>query len=363
MIRVRDGVERLVPYDPGKPIEELEREKGIRAIKLASNENPLGPSPKAVEAIRRAAEKVHRYPDGACYYLRQRLSEFLGVSGKNLIFGNGSNEIIEILMRTFLEPGDEVIYAWPAFVVYKLISQAMGLRAVEVPLTEDLRHNLSAMADAISDRTRMVFIANPNNPTGTIVTGEEVERFLERVPEDVIVVVDEAYYEFAKDFDDYPDLLEVAVSGDRNLVLMRTFSKAYGLAGLRIGYAVSNEVIIDYMNRVRQPFNVNLVAQEAAIAALEDQEHVEKSVALVREGLKYLYAALSEMGLEYVPTYTNFLLIKVGEGRRVFEALLDRGGIVRAMDGYSLPEYIRVTVGLPEENEAFVKALKEVLGR
>ena len=363
MLRVREGVRDLVPYDPGKPIEELERERGIKAVKLASNENPLGPSPKAVEAIKRAASKVNRYPDGACYYLRRRLAGFLGVGEGNLIFGNGSNEIIEILMRTFLETGDEVVYAWPAFVVYRLISKAMGLKAVEVPLTEDLRHDLKSMAEAVSSKTRMVFIANPNNPTGTIVTADEMEAFLNDVPDDVIVVVDEAYYEFAASSPEFPKLVERAVSGKKNLILMRTFSKAYGLAGLRIGYGISNEELIDYMNRVRQPFNVNLIAQEAALAALDDQEHVKRTVNLTKEGLEYLYRELEAMGLDYVPTYTNFLLVKVGRGREVYEALLDRGVIVRAMDGYSLPQYIRVTVGLPKENERFIQALREVLGR
>ena len=361
MLKIRPELEDLVPYDPGKPIEELEREKGIKAVKLASNENPLGPSPKAVEAIRQAAFKVNRYPDGACYYLRKKLAKFLGVGEKNIIFGNGSNEIIEILMRTFLEPKDEVVYAWPAFVVYKLISKAMGLKAVEVPLTEDLRHDLDAMAEAITERTKMVFVANPNNPTGTIVKKDEVGRFLSRIPDHVIVVFDEAYYEFACDEPDFPDLKEMAVRGERNLILMRTFSKAYGLAGLRIGYGISNETIIDYMNRVRQPFNVNLLAQEAALAALDDQEHVKKTVELTKEGLSYFYRCFEEMGLEYVPSYANFVLVKVSKGREVFEKLLDRGVIVRAMDGYSLPEYIRVNVGLPEENEKFINALKQVL--
>ena len=362
MLKVREGVRDLVPYDPGKPIEELEREKGIKAVKLASNENPLGPSPKAVEAIKRAAERVNRYPDGACYYLKGKLASFLGVPRENIILGNGSNEIIEILMRTFLETGDEVVYAWPAFVVYKLISKAMGLKAVEVPLTEDLRHDLPAMASAVTEKTKMIFVANPNNPTGTMVNADEVRAFLKDLPEDIIVVFDEAYYEFARGFPGFPELLEEAVSGERNIVLMRTFSKAYGLAGLRIGYAVSNRELIDYMNRVRQPFNVNLVAQEAALAALDDQEHVGRTLELTRSGLEYLYSELDSMGLPYVPTCTNFLLVKVGEGRKVFEALLDRGVIVRAMDGYSLPEYIRVTVGLPEENRRFVEALREVLG-
>lgn len=320
MIKVRSGVEDLIPYDPGKPVEELEREKGIKAIKLASNENPLGPSPKAVEAIKEAASKVHRYPDGACYYLRKKLASFLGVGEKNLIFGNGSNEIIEILMRTFLETGDEVVYAWPAFVVYKLISKAMGLKAVEVPLTSDLRHDLKAMAVAVTENTKMVFIANPNNPTGTIVTKDEIDAFLREIPQDVIVVVDEAYYEFASEYKEFPQLIETAITEDRNVILMRTFSKAYGLAGLRIGYGISNERIIDYMNRVRQPFNVNLIAQEAALAALDDQEHVKKTIELTKQGLEYLYSELQYMGLEYVPTYTNFLLIKVGRGREVLRS-------------------------------------------
>ena len=361
MLKVGEHIKTLVPYNPGKPIEELEREKGIKAIKLASNENPLGPSPKAIEAIKRAAEKVHRYPEGGCYYLRKKLAAFLEVGEENLVFGNGSNEIIEILMRTFLVPGDEVVYAWPAFVVYKLISQAMGLKAKEIPL-KNMRHDLEAMADAVTEKTKMVFVANPNNPTGTAVYTEEVERFLKKLPDDVIVVFDEAYYEFA-DHTKFPQLKSKAVKGYKNLVLMRTFSKAYGLAGLRIGYCITNKEIADYMNRVRQPFNVNLIAQEAAIAALDDQDHVRKTIELTNEGKVYFYSEFERMGLEYVPSETNFVLVKVGNGKKVFEKLLDRGVIVRAMDGYSLPEYIRVNVGLPEENRIFISALEEVLGR
>ncbi len=359
-IEVPDEIASLVPYPPGKPIEELERELGISgSIKLASNENPLGPSRKAVEALSKAFSDIHRYPDGSCYYLKKGLSKHLGVAEQMLIIGNGSNEIIELLLRTYLKAGDEVVMAEPSFAVYPLVVQAAGGRAVKVPLDGDLRHDLKRMAEAITGKTKIVFIANPNNPTGTIVTKDELEGFMEAVPGDVIVCIDEAYYEYVRS-PDYPDTLGL-IKGGRAVLLLRTFSKIYGLAGLRVGYGVAPAELVDYMNRVRQPFNVNSLAQKAALAALDDREHVERSRENNLKGLEFLFQELDKLGLECVPTEANFFLIKVGDGEGVYRALLKKGVIVRPMKGYGMEEYIRVTVGLPEENRRFLAALGEVI--
>lgn len=361
-LRVHSGIEKLVPYDPGKPIEELQREMGLkRVIKLASNENSLGPSPRALEAIKKAIPGIYRYPDGSCYYLKKKAAQKLGVSTKNLLFGNGSNELIELLMRTYLCPGDKVIYGEPSFVVYRLISLAMNVRGVGVPL-KNFIHDLPAMARAVDEDTKMIFVNNPNNPTGTMVNHEEVLRFLDDIPPNVIVVFDEAYIEFVEN-EDFPQLIPLVLEEKRPLVLMRTFSKIYGLAGLRIGYGIAPSQIVDHMNRVRQPFNVNLLAQVAATAALDDQDHVARTRQMVQEGKRYLYSELARLRIEYVPSETNFFLIKVGEGENVFHALLKKGVIVRSMAGYGLPQYIRITVGTHEENAIFLEALREVLGK
>lgn len=360
-IPVSDEIETLIPYLPGKPIEEVEREYGIKgSIKLASNENPLGPSPKAVEAIARAINNIHRYPDGGCYYLKGHLAGFLKVKPENLIIGNGSNEIIELVVRTFLRPGEEAVMANPSFAVYPLVVQAGGGKAIQVPL-KDLTHDLDGMADAIMPKTRIVFIANPNNPTGTIVTRAQMDRFFERLPGGVITVIDEAYFEYvtSQDFPHSMDYLE----GGLNVVILRTFSKIYGLAGLRIGYGIAPEPIVSYMNKVRQPFNVNTLAQIGAMAALEDKEHIERSRENNIRGLKYLFDGLNAMGLECVSTQANFFLVKVGDGQKVYEGLLRQGVIVRPMKGYGLEGYIRVTVGLPEENRRFVEALRKVIAK
>ncbi len=359
-LRVSKDIEELVPYPPGKPIEELERELGITgSIKMASNENPLGPSPLGVEAARKALSGLNRYPDGGSYYLRRELSARLGVAMDMIITGNGSNEIIELLVRTFLRTGDEVVFGEPSFAVYPLVTKAAGGVAVPVPL-RDMTLDLRAMAAAITEKTRIVFIANPNNPTGTIATRAEVEDFLDAVPDDVIVCLDEAYYEYVT-ADEYPDSLRY-LGGEKPVIVLRTFSKIYGLSGLRAGFGVAPAEMIDYLNRVRQPFNMNSVAQAAALAAIGDEEHVEKSRKNNEEGLRYLYGELKALGLEYVPTEANFLLIKVGRGREVYEALLKKGVIVRPMGSYGLGEYIRLTVGLPGENERFMGSLREVLG-
>lgn len=362
-------VKRLVPeyiraldaYPPGKPIEELEREYGVfDSIKIASNENPLGPSPRALGAIEGALRQLHRYPDGACYYLRRALGRKLGLSSEAFIIGNGSNEVIELIVRTFLRPGEEAVMAEQAFAIYRLVVQAHGGRSRQVPL-RNYTHDLDAIGDAIGPDTRLVFLANPNNPTGTIFFREPWEEFLRGLREDVVVVMDEAYAEYVED-PRYPDSL-AALRTRRPLVILRTFSKIYGLAGLRVGYGVSQPELIDMMNRVRAPFNTNSLAQAAALAALEDDAHVERTRQINREGLSYLRAQMMRLGLEAVPSWANFLLVRVGDAGRIYEALLRRGVIVRPMGFYGFPEFVRVTVGLPAENERFVRTLEEILTR
>lgn len=359
-LAVPENIATLVPYPPGKPIEELERELGIAgSIKLASNENPIGPSPKAVEAVSGAISGLHRYPDGSCYYLKQKLSERLGFGPECIIVGNGSNEILELMVRTFLHDGGEAVMASPSFAVYPLAVQAAGGRAVEVPL-KDLGHDLDAMAERITEKTRLVFIANPNNPTGTMVDSKALERFMGSVPEGVVVCLDEAYNEFVTS-PDFPDSFEYVRQG-RAAVVLRTFSKTYGLAGLRVGYGVTHPEIIDYLDRIRQPFNVNSLGQVAAIAALDDREYLARSLKNNTTGLSYLFGELKAMNYECVPTQANFFLVKVGDGKGVYDALLKKGVIVRPMQGYGLGEYIRITVGLPEENRRFIETFREVVG-
>jgi len=352
-------IRTLIPYEPGKPIEEVEREYGIaNSIKLASNENPLGPSPKALAAVREKLAQLNLYPDGDCFYLKRGLALKLGVAPETLIFGNGSNEIIELAARTFLRPGDEAVMAEQAFVVYQLIVQAVGAKSKAVPL-RDYTHDLAAIADAITPSTRLVFLANPNNPTGTIFRRAHWENFLARVSQHVLVIVDEAYFEYVQD-PDYPNSLSYHESG-RAILTLRTFSKLYGLAGLRIGYGVGPKEIVAMMQRLRQPFNVNAPAQWAALAALDDGEHVRNSLAVNRDGLEYLESELKKLRLEFVPSQGNFILIRVGKGQEVFQQLLRLGVIVRPMGGYRFPEHVRVTVGTKDENQKFIEALRRVI--
>jgi histidinol-phosphate aminotransferase len=351
----------LAAYPPGMPLEELEREYGITgSIKLASNENPFGPSPRALEAIQQALRTLHRYPDGSGFYLRRALAERLGVAADAVILGNGSNEIIELVTRAFLRPGDEAVMGDQAFIIYQMVVRAAGAVPRPVPLKR-YTHDLDAFAQAITPATRLVFLANPNNPTGTIYKRDEWEDFLHTLPSTVVVVADDAYADFVED-PEYPDSLTYQRRG-RFLVTLRTFSKIYGLAGLRIGYGVGPLELIEVLNRIRQPFNVNGLAQVAALAALDDHEHVARTRANNHQGLAYLRAACERLGRPYVPSWANFLLIDVGDGARVYEALLRRGVIVRPMDVYSMPHHLRVTVGLPEENQRFVESLAEVLGQ
>lgn len=357
--QVPEYIRSLIPYEPGKPIEEVERECGIaNSVKLASNENPLGPSPKALAAIRAKLDQLHLYPDGDCFYLKNGLAKKLGVLPEQLIFGNGSNEIIELAARTFMRAGDEAVMAEQAFVVYQLIVQAVGGKNKQVPLS-DYTHDLNAIAEAISPQTRMVFLANPNNPTGTIFRRDEWERFLAKVSRDVLLIVDEAYFEYVQD-PGYPDSLRYH-QPDRAMLTLRTFSKLYGLAGLRIGYGVAPKELIAMMQRVRQPFNVNAPAQWAALAALDDSDHVTRSLDVNRQGLEYLRNEFKKLGLPFVPSHGNFILVRVGKGQEVFKQLLSQGVIVRPMGGYKFPEHVRVTVGTMDENRKFIEALRRVI--
>ncbi len=345
----------VLVYEPGRPIEEVAREMGLdprTIIKLASNENPLGPSPKALVAMRKALATAHLYPDGGGFYLRQGLAKKLGVEIDNIVLGTGSNEIIEFLYHAFVGPGDEVVAGDRAFVIYSIMAKMFQARCVEVPFRGHT-HDLKAMLAAITPRTKLVFVANPNNPTGTRVTNAELDDFIRRLPSHVIAVLDEAYIEF---LDDPPPSIEYALK--RNVILLRTFSKIVGLAGVRIGYGVAQKECIDLLARVRQPFNTNAIAQAGALAALGDAAHIRKTKALTRRGLAYLYREFTKLRLEYVPSSANFVLVNVGDGDELFRALQRRGVIVRPMRGYKMPAWIRVTVGTMEENRRFIGALK-----
>ncbi len=356
-LRVHPNIASLVPYVPGKPVEELERELGIpHAIKLASNENPLGPSPKACAVLAKAMDSLNRYPDGGAHKLRQALADRWKVKPDQVVLGNGSDEILGFLARAFLSPGDEAVMADHTFVIYKLVVTAAHGEVVEVPLNE-WKHDLHSMAKAVTSRTKLVFICNPNNPTGTIVTATEVEWLMGQMTNDTIVVFDEAYYEYVRS-GEFPHALRYLEKG-RHVVVLRTFSKIYGLAGLRIGYALTTPDIADFLNRVRPPFNTNSLAQEAALAALTDEEHVVKSRTMNEAEMAKVKAGLTALGFQVLPSEANFLYFDANQdGRKVFESLLRRGVIVRHIAGRML----RVTIGLPEENSRFLQVLKAVCG-
>jgi histidinol-phosphate aminotransferase len=357
-LKVDPKIASLVPYVPGKPLDELERELGIpKAIKLASNENPRGPSPKAMSALSEAAATVNRYPDGGGHKLRQALADRWKVEADQVMLGNGSDELLGLLARAFLSPGDEAVMADHTFVIYKMVVTAVHAQSVEVPLV-DWRHDLSAMAEAVTPRTRLLFVCNPNNPTGTIVTAEAVDALMARLREDVIVVFDEAYYEYVRS-GQFPDVLTYLQQG-RNVVVLRTFSKIYGLAGLRIGYGLTTTEIAGYVNRVRPPFNTNSLAQQAAVAALEDEEHVAQTRLMNEVEMTKVREGLACLGLQVIPSEANFLYFDAGrDGAEVFAALLRKGVIVRHIWG----RMVRVTIGLAEENDRFLLALGTVLGR
>ncbi len=350
----------LVPYIPGKPIGEVERELGITgAIKLASNENPLGPSPLALRALRDALSESHRYPDGGGYYLKQALAKRFGLAPDHLVLGNGCNELIELTARCFLLPGDEVVIAEPAFVIYGMLSHLQGCTTVRVPL-KAWTHDLEAMAKAVTARTKMVFVGNPNNPTGTAVRPTELTAFMDALPDDVIVVIDEAYIEYVP-----PEMVSDSlrfVRQGQSVIVLRTFSKIYGLAGLRVGYGMAPPSMVELLERIRAPFNVNALAQRAALAALDDDAHLSSSLQVNELGRAYLFGELHRLGLECPPSVANFLLVDLEQdGRAVADALLRMGVIVRPLGEAQLKTHIRVTIGTPPENERFVEALKTVL--
>ena len=350
---------RVTLYEPGKPIEETARELGVdpdQVIKLASNENPLGPSPKAVAAMQGAIESAELYPDGGGFLLTTALATKLGCALDNIILGNGSNEIIEFLGHAFLKPGDDVLAFEHAFIAYKLIAALFGARTVEVA-AHDFQPDVDALLNAITAKTKIIFIANPNNPTGALIPADKIDDFLARVPENMITVIDQAYLEF---LEHPPDVLR-HVHENRNVVVLRTFSKIYGLASLRVGYAIARPEIIEILRKTRQPFNVNGVGQTAALAALNDHEHVRKTKAMTDEGRSFLEAQLNAMNLRFVPSAGNFVCVHVGDGAEVFKRMLARKIIVRPLRGYNLPEWLRITVGTMEQNQKCIAALKEAL--
>ncbi|MEJ2686914.1 MAG: histidinol-phosphate transaminase [Gammaproteobacteria bacterium] len=354
------GVRGLQPYQPGKPLSELQREYGIRdAVKLASNENPLGPGKLALAALRDGLAELGRYPDGNGFALKAALAERHAVGIDQITLGNGSNDVLEFVARVFLRPGREAIFSEHAFAVYPIVTQAVGATAVMTPAM-DYGYDLQAILDRINERTGVVFVANPNNPTGTWLAGAPLRAFLDQVPGHVAVVLDEAYFEYVQE-PDYPDTTGW-VRDYPNLVVTRTFSKAYGLAGLRVGYGISHPSVADLFNRVRQPFNVNALAQTAAEAALSDTEHLVESVRINREGMSQLTEAFARLGLDWIPSVANFVSVDMGRpAGALYEGLLREGVIVRPIAGYGLPNHLRATIGLPEENARLIAALERVL--
>lgn len=356
------GVQKLTPYVPGKPVEELERELGISdIIKLASNENPLGPSPKVLAALDRVKADLTRYPDGNGFLLKQALARHLKVGLDTITLGNGSNDVLEIIARAYLAPGDEAIYSQYAFAVYPISVQAVGATAVVTPAV-NYGHDLDAMAAAVTDRTKLIFIANPNNPTGTWFGKADWEAFMAKVPERVLVVLDEAYIEYVED-DAAMNGLDY-VNRYPNLIVSRTFSKAYGLAGLRVGYCISHPQVADILNRVRQPFNVDSFALTAATAVLDDTDYLQRSREVNRQGMKRLEEGFRAFGLDFIPSAGNFITVHFEqEAAPIYQALLKEGVIVRPVANYGMPRSLRISIGLPAENERFLRALKKVLGR
>lgn len=354
------GIRDLQPYQAGKPIEELERELGIQNIvKLASNENPLGVSPRVQSALQEAVRGLARYPDANGFYLKEALANKLGVASTQITLGNGSNDVLELLARTYVQPHHEVIFSQHAFVVYPLVTKAIGATPVQIPAV-DYGHDLDAMAAAVNENTRMIFIANPNNPTGTFLSSDNLHAFLNKIPTHVLVVLDEAYYEYVADSERAPSVEWIAKYP--NLVVSRTFSKAYGLAGLRAGYAVSHPSVADLMNRIRQPFNMNQLALTAALAALEDEAFLAESVAINSAGMAQLQEFCDKQGLNYISSHGNFLTIEVGpEALEIYQQLLQAGVIVRPVTGYELPNHLRVSIGLKEENSAFCDAMVKLI--
>ncbi len=359
----RSCLDLIKPYVPGKPVEEVERELGLKnVIKLASNENPLGPSPKAVEALRLLLPRLNYYPDGNCFYLKQALAEKLSVKPEELIIGNGSDEILSLITRVYIHPGDEALMAAPTFSEYEFAMRMMGGLPCYIPLTgKNFAYDLAAIAAAVSDRTRLIFLCSPNNPTGSVVDLGELDRFLQMLPPGILVILDQAYYEYS-DLYGSDAGLEYVRAG-RPVIVLRTFAKIFGLAGLRVGYGAAPADIAADLNRVREPFNVNSAAQAAALAALEDEEHLQQSRALVAGGRTQLVEGLKKLGLEPVPSQANFFFVDIkSDSRKVFQELLGRGIIIRTGDIFGHPTYIRVTIGTADQNRLFLEELEEALG-
>jgi histidinol-phosphate aminotransferase len=359
----RPHIRDLKPYQPGKPLEELERELGIsNAIKLASNESPVPPSPGVIEAVEQALRGINRYPEDTCFRLRTALARHLDVREEQLIFGAGSDELLGLLGTVFLDPGDEVVFSWPSFAMYPIVTQSMGAKAVRVPTDAHYRSDPDALADAVTPRTKLLLLANPNNPTGTSMRARELARLLERVPERVVIGLDEAYYEYVRS-EDYPRSLGLIASRP-TLIVLRTFSKIYGLAGLRVGYGIAHPELVQLLQRARHPFNVSSIAQVAACAALEDAAYVAHVRDLAHRGLEQLEAGFEKLGLRGVPSDTNFVLVDVGrEAAGLDSALQRRGVITRSMAAFGLTRHLRITAGLPDENQRVLDALAAELGR
>lgn len=363
-VKNRDSIMSIQPYVPGKPIDEVKRELGIDdVIKLASNENPLGPSAAAKSAMLDAVNNMHIYPDANSYELKKAIAQKYQIQTENIIIGNGSDELIKLIAETYVNPDDEVIIGSPSFSEYIFAAHLMGGKIVSVPLTEDYRFDLPAMIDTITEKTKVMIICNPNNPTGTMVNKQEVNAFIAQVPEHILVVFDSAYAEYAEDDGQYESGSTYVIKYP-NVIELRTFSKIYALAGLRVGYGIAAAETISMISRAREPFNVNKMAQAAAVAALNDITHVEQSRKVNHEGKKYLYDQFQQMDLKYIPTHANFIMVDVEkDSKEVFRSLMEKGVIVRTGDIFGMPDYLRVTIGTPEENQRFITALKEILGR
>ncbi|RKY30763.1 MAG: histidinol-phosphate transaminase [Candidatus Omnitrophota bacterium] len=356
---VRRNIKELTPYMPGKPIEETRRELGLKeVIKLASNENPLGASPKACQAIKKAASSVNRYPDSSSFYLKRKIADSLLLSPDTLVLGNGSDELIEVILKTFTEEDDNIVTSQASFLEYEIISEICARKLKKAPL-KDFRYDLKAIRGLIDEKTKVVFVANPNNPTGTYVNRNEIEEFLSGLPEGVILVLDEAYDTFI-DVEDFPRGLDYIFK--KNVIVLKTFSKAYGLAGLRVGYAVLRPEAARYMEKARQPFNVNLLAQQAAFAALDDRKFLNKTREAVLKGKEYLYTQLKKLNIDFVPSVANFILVDIKKDcLEFFKEMLKYGVIVRDMSQYGLNNFIRVTIGTARENKRFIEVLKKIL--
>ncbi|MCM8760389.1 MAG: histidinol-phosphate transaminase [Candidatus Omnitrophica bacterium] len=358
---IRQDIKKIAPYVPGKPIEEIQRTYGLdieRIVKLASNENPLGPSPKVVEAVKRCAGKISRYPEGSGFYLKNKIAEVFNQPVDNIILGSGSSEVISMGMELFVNPGEEVIFPVPSFLIYKILAYKIGAVPVEIPLKDDFSYDISMFLERITPKTKVIILCNPNNPTGTIIYKSQIDELMKKIPDDIVVISDEAYREYvdAEEFGTAEPYLY-----KKNVIVTRTFSKIYGLAGLRIGFGIARKEIIEFMERIRPPFNTTTPAQEAGIAALDDQEYVRHSFENNIRGRNYLYSAFDTLGIKYIPTYANFILCKIPDAWKVVKKLERRGIIIRGMFGVG-PEYVRITIGTERENLLLIQNLKDLVG-